>query len=66
VKIVRILPYFQKEMMVQENSIELEKMMTWSRRSKSRWSSFLFMRLRVFFSGVVRIRFRFYSMNVCF
>jgi len=25
---------FQEEMMVQENSIELEKMITWSRRSK--------------------------------
>jgi len=34
-------------MMVQENLIELEKM-AWSRRSKSRWSSFLFRRLRVF------------------
>jgi len=30
-------------MMVQENPIELEKVMTWSRRSKSRW--------RVSFSG---------------
>jgi len=52
--------------MVQENSIELEKMMSWSRRSKSRWSSFLFRHLRVSFSGAVRIWFRFYSMNVCF
>ena len=39
---VRILSCFQEEMMVQENSIELEKKMAWSRRSKSRWSSFLF------------------------
>jgi len=49
------LPYFQEDMMVQENSIELEKTVTWSRRSKSRWSSFLFRRLRVFFSGGVWI-----------
>jgi len=34
-EIVRILPYFQKEMMVQEDPIELDKMMTWSRRSKT-------------------------------
>jgi len=27
VEIVRILPYFQEDMMVQENSIELEKTM---------------------------------------
>jgi len=27
-------------MMVQENLIELEKTMTWSRRSKSRWNNF--------------------------
>jgi len=39
--------------MVQENSIELEKTMTWNRRSKSRWNSFLFRRLRIFFSGRV-------------
>jgi len=32
-----ILSYFQKEMMIQEDPIELEKMMTWYRRSKSRW-----------------------------
>jgi len=39
----------------------LEKTMTWSRRSKSRWSSFLFRRLRVSFSGGIRTGFGFYS-----
>jgi len=38
VEIIRILSYFQEEMMNQEDSIELEKMMAWSRRSKSKWS----------------------------
>jgi len=46
---------FQEEMMVQENLIELEKTIPWSRRSKSRWSSFLFRRLQVSFSGRVWI-----------
>jgi len=32
-------------MMIQENLIELKKTMTWRRRSKSRWNSFLFRRL---------------------
>jgi len=41
-------------MIVKENPIELEKTMAWSRR-KSRWSSFLFGRLRVSFSGRVWI-----------
>jgi len=53
-------------MMVQENLIELEKTMTWSRRSESRWSNFLFRCLRVSFSGAVRIGFKFYSMKVYF
>ena len=35
---VGILPYFQEEMMVQEDPIELIKMKAWSRRSKSRLS----------------------------
>ena len=39
--LVRILSCFQEKMMVQENPIELEKTMAW-RRSKSKWSSFLF------------------------
>jgi len=42
-------------MMVQENPIELEKTMVWSRRSKLRWNSFLFMRLWFSFSRGVRI-----------
>jgi len=43
-------------MMVQKNSIELEKIMAWSRRrSKPRWSSSLFRRLRVSFSEGVWI-----------
>jgi len=33
------LPYFQEEMIVQEDPIRLKKMMTWSRRSKPRWSN---------------------------
>ena len=32
---VRILFYFQEEMMVQENSIELEKMMAWSKKKQT-------------------------------
>ena len=34
---VRILLYFQEKMIDQENSIELEKMMTSSRKSKPSW-----------------------------
>jgi len=45
--VLRFCLFFQEGMMVQENSIELEKTMTWSRKSKLRWSSFLFRRLRV-------------------
>jgi len=45
-------------MMVQENSIELEKM--------TAWSTFLFRRLRVTFSGEVWIWFNSYSIKVCF
>jgi len=52
---IRTLPYFQEKMMSQENSIELEITMTWSRKCKSRWNNFLFRRLRVFFSRGVRI-----------
>jgi len=52
-EIIRIFSCFQKEMMIHENPIELEKTMTWSRRNKSRWSRFLFRRLRVFFSAGV-------------
>jgi len=33
--IVRILPYFQEEMMVQEDPIELKKMMAWGRRREA-------------------------------
>jgi len=32
VKVVRILPYFQEEMMVQEHPNKLEKTMAWSRK----------------------------------
>ena len=31
-EIVRILPYFQEEMMVQEDTIEFEKLMAWSKK----------------------------------
>jgi len=34
-EVVEILPYFQEKMMVQEDPIELENMMAWSKRSKS-------------------------------
>jgi len=51
--------------MVQKNLIKLEKTMAWSRRSKSRWNSFLFKRLQVSFSGVW-IGFNSYSMKICF
>jgi len=38
-EIVRILSYFQKEMMAQEDPIWLEKTVAWrKRRSKPRWS----------------------------
>jgi len=37
-EIVRILPCFQKEMMVQEKTTRLEKTMTRSRKNRSRWS----------------------------
>ena len=57
---------FQEEMMVQENPIELEKTMAWSRRSKSRWSGFLFRRLRVSFSGEVWTGFNSYSIKAYF
>jgi len=57
---------FQEEMMVQQNSIELKKTITWSRKSKLRWSSFLFTRLRVSFSERVWMGFNSYSMKVCF
>jgi len=38
VEIIRILSYFQKEM-IQKDPIELEKMIAWSRRSKPKWCS---------------------------
>jgi len=53
-------------MMIQENPIELEKTMAWSRRSKLRWISFLFRRLRVSFSRWVWIGFNSYSIKICF
>ena len=67
--ILRVLGFFlifQEKMMVQENPIELEKMMTWSRISKLRWNSFLFRWLRVSFSGRVWIGVNSYSMKICF
>jgi len=42
-------------MIVQENLIELEMMMAWSKRSKFRWSRFLCRRFQVSFSGGVWI-----------
>jgi len=53
-------------MMVQKNHIELEKTIAWSRRSKSRWSSFLFKQLRVSFSGGVWMWFNSYSAKIYF
>ena len=35
VEYVRILPCFHEEMMVQEDPIQLEKMVTWSRRKEA-------------------------------
>ena len=35
-EIVSILPYFQDELMLQEDSIELEKMMTWSKKKQTK------------------------------